>query len=66
MPVVVVNSDILNSIRRVGAYTIDERRQKINKFRSKKRFFGIKDTGKKYEYRQKLAEKRVRVNGRFV
>eukprot|EP00742_Colponemidia_sp_Colp-10_P004174 GILJ01004453.1.p1 GENE.GILJ01004453.1~~GILJ01004453.1.p1 ORF type:complete len:477 (+),score=71.66 GILJ01004453.1:51-1481(+) len=70
MPVNVVASSLFNNTgvdlqRKVGAYTIEERQRKIEKYLRKKANRNFK---KKVEYdvRKRVADNRVRVKGRFV
>ncbi len=56
---------LLNGDHRVGAYTLEERRIKIEKFRERKRQ-RIWRKQIKYDCRKRLADTRPRVKGRFV
>jgi hypothetical protein len=54
------------SERRIGPLTIAERRLKVLRFWQKKHDFQSAETKVKYSKRKKAADKKLRINGKFV
>ena len=66
-PPLVLSSHSSSSLdRRIGGLSTDQGRLKVLRFWRKKHEFQAADTKVKYSKRKKVADKKLRINGKFV